>query len=524
LTLNLGLRWEWDQQAINLLHDISVQNVAQGIWTGPTNVTEIPALPQQLHQFEPNFGFAYTPKIAQRFFGDGKTVIRGGYRIAYDPSFYNIFLNVATSAPVVNLGSFNNQALISNPIASAVDSAYFSQIPEGGNPGSRNQTRVSSDFHQPMVQQWSFGFERQIAGRMGFESRYVGNHATGQFETIDGNPLLTSIPSQDIPSGVTPCTTAGAAGLGRPDCNFGNLRVRNNGAFSRYNGWQNQLTVRDYHNLTATVGYTFSKTIDSVSEIFAATGGGISNPAPENPFDPTVREKGLSAQNFPHIFNVTWVYSIPFLRDQQGLIGHIFGGWQWAGDYEFQSGTPVGLFQNVTNPACDVSWNNAFVGTDSCRPIISNASAPINTVGRYTSASSLVDNSTGLPTTPGAVHWLVNNAFADAAVCNGDPFACTVGRNTIVGMARNNMDLSMQKNFKVTERFTFQARIDALNALNYQYRGAPGVNVNSRNVNGVSGNTLAPGSFMDNLLNSNSSPGASGTSVRALILSGHIYF
>ena len=50
LTLNIGLRWEWDQQAINLLHDISVKNVASGFWAAglPASVTEIPKIPETL--------------------------------------------------------------------------------------------------------------------------------------------------------------------------------------------------------------------------------------------------------------------------------------------------------------------------------------------------------------------------------------------------------------------------------------------------------------------------------------------
>src|SRR6266446_4352874 len=87
LTLNLGLRWEWDKQAINLLHDITVQNVAKGFWAAglPTNVTEIPHIPEDFNNYGPNFGFAWTPRILKKLIGEDKTVIRGGYRVAYDP-------------------------------------------------------------------------------------------------------------------------------------------------------------------------------------------------------------------------------------------------------------------------------------------------------------------------------------------------------------------------------------------------------------------------------------------------------
>src|SRR5882672_8633030 len=173
LTLNIGLRWEWDQQAINLLHDISVQNVANGFWAAglPTNVTEIPHIPEALHNFGPNFGFAWTPRIMKKLVGQDKTVIRGGYRVAYDPAYYNIFLNVATVAPVVNAGTLFNVGVPANATGTAVQAAYFGQIPRGGNPGARSQTRVSPDFHNPYVEQWSLGVERSVTSRISFEVR-----------------------------------------------------------------------------------------------------------------------------------------------------------------------------------------------------------------------------------------------------------------------------------------------------------------------------------------------------------------
>ena len=80
LTLNIGLRWEWDQQAINILHDISVQNVANGFWAAglSPNITEIPHIPEDLNNFGPNLGFAWTPSVLHKLTGNNQTVIRGG--------------------------------------------------------------------------------------------------------------------------------------------------------------------------------------------------------------------------------------------------------------------------------------------------------------------------------------------------------------------------------------------------------------------------------------------------------------
>src|SRR5260370_2918757 len=106
LTLNLGIRWEWDQQAINLLNNLTVarETGTTPFWnnTLPLAQRTVAHIPEDLNNWAPNFGFAWTPRVWQGLFGHDSTVFRGGYRIAYDPSFYNMFLNVATAAPTVN--------------------------------------------------------------------------------------------------------------------------------------------------------------------------------------------------------------------------------------------------------------------------------------------------------------------------------------------------------------------------------------------------------------------------------------
>ena len=536
LTLNLGLRWEWDQQAMNLLHDISVQNVADGFWAAglPTSVTEIPHIKEDLNNFGPNIGFAWTPRIVKWLFGDGKTVIRGGYRVAYDPSYYNIFLNVATSAPVVNAGTINNVGVPANATGTAVQAAYLNLIPLGGNPGARSQTRVSPDFHNPYVEQWSLGVERTINSRISFESRYVGNHGVGNFQTVNANPLIFTCSGpvnsgytgdtctgtasglavqapQLIPTGVTPCTPSGATAgsgsttsRGRPDCNFTLVRTRNNGAWSIYHGLQNELKIRAFHGLTGDFAYTFSKALDNTSEIFSSTGGN-STPIAVNPFDPNRTERGISAESYPHVFTTYLVYELPWKSSQQGFVGRMLGGWQISGTHRYQSGVAVTPVQNTNNgdPYCDLTFNNNFIGAtlDSCRPILSNPNAPFNTAGRYLNATQLINVSTCQSTAPGVVgssfcplitpadvHFIVNNTFAVNALCGGNPFACTVGRNVTRAQPRNQVDLSLQKSFKLHERLGLTLRGDALNVFNYQFMGpggVPGLNINNKNAAGV---------------------------------------
>ena len=549
LTLNIGLRWEWDQQAINILHDLTVKNVAAGFWAAglSPNVTEIPHIPEDFNNFGPNLGFAWTPRIWQKLTGQEKTVVRGGYRIAYDPAYYNIFLNIATSAPVVNAGTITNVGLPSTLTGQGVQSAFLGLIPTGQNPGSRNQTRVSPDFVNPYVEQWSLGIERQLSSRISFETRYVGNHGVGNFQTINGNPLICSTftgttctaglavqaPSL-IPAGVTPCSptdaaaAAGTAARGRVNCNFTNLRIRNNGAWSKYNGLQTEFKMRSYHGLTANVAYTWSKATDNVSEIFASTGG-VTTPIAQNPFDPNTRERGVAAQSYPHVVSTYWIYELPWMKSQQGFFGRVLGGWQLSGTHRFQSGVPITPNQNTNNgdPYCDAAFNNSLIGTDSCRPLLSNANAPFNTSGRYISATQLINVSTCQSTalagtaacpliSPTDVHFIVNNTFAINALCGGDPFACSISRNVYRAQPRNQLDLAVSKSFKLTERVGLQLRADLFNALNYQFLGTPGLNVNNRNINGVNTAGAAPGTFGETWAN--------GGSQRFMILNAHVNF
>jgi outer membrane receptor protein involved in Fe transport len=527
-TLDYGIRWEWDQQAINMLRDITLRNVANGFWSpsAPASVTTLPEIPQDLNNWGPSVGFAYTPHFWTRLFGQDKTVIRGGYRIAYDPAFYNIFLNVATSAPVVNLGSISNAGVPAAGTGEAVQSAFFGSIPRGANPGFRAQTRVSNDFHNPYTQQWSFGIERQVSSKIAFETRYAGNHTVGNFQTINGNPQIGTLPASVVPAGIAPCSTPGApgnnnnTGLGRENCDFGDLRVRTNGAFSIYHGLQNELKIRDFHHFTANVAYTWSKAIDNVSEIFVSNGG-VSTPIAQNPFDPTDAERGVAAQSFPHVVSLYWVYDFPWRSSQQGFVGKLAGGWQWSGTFRYQTGAPITPFQSVANAACDTSFNTVFIGADSCRPILANPGAPFDQVGRFTNPTTLINVSTGQPTTPNDVHFIVNNAAADAALCGGDPFACTVSRNIYRSMPRDQLDLTMKKSFKVSERVTTELRADLFNALNYMYTGTPGLNVNNRSLSGVLNNKPAPGSFGNGAFNSSTTPTAGR---RFLQLGAHVTF
>jgi hypothetical protein len=495
LTVNLGMRWDWYQQAINLLHQKSVaqQSGSLPLWTAslPLSQTTVPSVPEALHNFAPVVGFAWTPQIA----GDKKTVFRGGFRIAYDPAFYNMFLNVATSAPSVNFASlgpiFTGGASTGLPSSNFYGTQvipFLEPLAAGGNPGFANQTHAAQNFHNPYSEQWNFGIQRSINSRIVAEVRYVGNHGVGLFQELNGNPALGPLIGSGfqnvIPRGLTPCAASGSPGFGAgyANCNFTNVITYANTASSNYHGLQSELRIGGWRGLSATASYTYSKAIDNASEVFSTVAGGSTLSFAQNPFQTSGPERANSGTDFPHVAGVTIVYDLPFYKGQHGLAGHLFGGWQVNTTYRYTSGQPYTTVQRIVGASlCDPT--GVFGGTfDACRPILGNASAPVATAGQFTctgttaSTCTLSDFVTGAPTTMSAVHWVLNDP--NAAIYYGTPFA-GAGRDTLRGQPISTANLAFFKNIKVTERVTAQFQAQAFDVMNVQFRGVPNPDLNS---------------------------------------------
>lgn len=519
LTLNLGLRWDFYQQASNLLHDESVaqQTGANPLWstTLPLSLTTVPKLPNHYHNFGPVVGFAYTPHILPSLFGADKTVIRGGFRIAYDFAYYNLATNVEGSSPFTNLATIPNAAgtgeaglpNVSTLDGSAIAAALFPLAPKE-NPGSATETQFGSNFRNPYSEQWNLGIQRQITGKMAAEVRYVGNHDLANFQETNGNPDLAPLISNGfgsvIPSGLTPCTNASAPGFGYANCNYSRVIQYTNTGYSIYHGLQSQFRLQNWHGFTGEASYTFSKTIDNASEAFSATSGlGTVFDLAQSPFDISKAERGLSSYDYPNVFSLLWVYDFPFQASQKGFLGHMMGGWEINGTYRYTSGQPWTVLQNSGQGLCDPA-NFTGGSYDACRPFVGNASLPVTSVGQYcdgtlTICPAATAGSTALPAgtlvsvnagcigsggqtgqcavTPiTAAHFIINNIEAEHIY--GTPYS-PLGRDTQRGQPISTVNMAIFKNTRISERVTFQFQAEAFNLFNHQWLGIPNVDANN---------------------------------------------
>jgi len=571
LTLNLGVRWEFAQQGINLLaaQTVSRQLGPTPFWSTalPLSVTTLPQVPNRYEHFAPNLGFAWTPHMFEGLLGHDKTVIRGGIRLAYDPEFYNIFLNVATAAPAVNAGSFACAAPC--PIGATggeVKGLLTSFIPTGGNPGSRNNTRVTNNFTNPYSEEYSLGIQREITSKLAAEVRYLGTHTVHEFQTVNGNPLLSGIIAGGfgpagpfpnvIPAGVTECATPGTPGFaaGYANCNFTKLRLRENGVSAHYNSLQSQLKFQNWHGFTAVAAYTFSKNEDNASEIYSSIGA-AAVAGPQDPFCTSVCERGLSALDYPNVFSLAWQYDVPLGKGQTGMLGRLLGGWALGGTYKYSSGqlwTPVEV---AGNGACNDGFNGSFFGVSSCRPFMGNPAAsvanvglicngiaasgttpaecPSNTTGGVLAFGTMISNfdpckgSTGpiCPVTainPSTVHWILNDNAS--AKFFGTPFG-NVRRNPGVrGQAVNTININLIKNNRVSEKVNLKLEGNIYNLFNKQFLGVPAAIIadgagvfGTNNLNDSGGVSPDTGTGSANGI-------GNGLAQRRLVLGAHIIF
>ena len=422
LTLNLGARYEISTTPFNpIIEQVREResNAGTAIFNTafPLEFRTTNKLPIDKNNVAPRVGFAWSPNF--NFLGDrfreGRTVVRGGFGIAYDPPYFNIVLNTVTAAPFAGAGSIRQTP-------GAAGSVNFPFLPQttaalnstpgtnGGDPRLFNQTRVDPAFYNPYTMSYNFGVQQELFRRSVLEVRYVGSRIVGQFQTINGNPTIRflNIAGQQLrgdpgafTGGRLPGTCADATciaptaangfhsrtadatgsritGSGRVDPNFGNVRTRINGASSTYNGLQVRFDTRFTNDLVLNANYTWSRTIDNASEIFSSFGSGQTVAQSQNPFDYNNGERGLSAFHQKHNFTANFLYELPLMKDQRGAAGKILGGWQLGGLVRVGSGrpyTPTNFFS-----AYDPSWENTFVGSGALRPFNGNPNAPVGTI------------------------------------------------------------------------------------------------------------------------------------------------
>jgi outer membrane receptor protein involved in Fe transport len=407
LTLNLGIRYEYDTNPVTLTHDI-YQVVNPPLGTGYSPITHVFANNPNTKNWDPRFGIAYDP------FKDHKTSIRGGFGIFHDPVLPRTYVGcLATHDPEVTVQITNplfpNPFL--NPTAPPVpsDSACYDY-----------QTNVA-----PYLMEWNVSLQREVLKDTILTVAYVGSGGVHLFVQRDLNP-----PAATIEDGVyhfASVVNGKTVSNPRLNPNFGPLANFVADGNSNYNSLQVNLSHRFTHNFQVQAAYTWSHSLDVSSGTYANE----SNGGAENPYNLNY-DYGPSNFDIRHSLVVNGVYALPFHGNR------FVDGWQISGVVTAHTGTPF----------------SPFVGYDVAGLGGNNIDQRPNLNPGYT-ANNIV---TGNPN-----QWFKPAAFSvPAAGTLGN-----VGRDVLRNPGLFDADLSAIKDTKLSEQFRLQFRAELFNILNH---------------------------------------------------------
>jgi hypothetical protein len=435
-TLTLGLRYENFGQPAN-----SAFQFPAFAGFDPENFLTPNKVNRDDNNFGPIIGFAWAPNFSSglrgAMFGEDKTVIRGGYQISYDTFFNNMLSNIAADSP--NVVSTTTVGGAGRGLTGFFPNA-IPTTPRTVTPLDSQTSVFDPNIRNPYLQRYSLGIQRDLPWNMLVDVSYVGSLGRKLFISEDLNPFVAAPNIRRFP-------------------NLGIRRIRANGANSSYNSLQMRLDKGFSRGFQVNASYTYSKLIDNISEIFATDSSNTSLASVPVFQGGLALDRAVSDYDRRHRFAVGYFWELPGPRS--GILGHVIGGWQTSGIVELQSGAPFTILNGLDRNADGVSGGD--------RPDVGNPNAPRNTraviVPLATCSTGFRNPDTNACVTPNDVYVVQGLGF---------PNERTLGRNTERSGPVENVNMTLFKVFRLTERFSLEYRAEFFNVFNHpQVTGVP---------------------------------------------------
>jgi len=416
------------------------------------------------NNFAPRVGFAWDPTH------QGKMAIRAGYGIFYDqilgsvvsesrnvfptfipidfaPSFLgfdpDILINPAfigrvnaqgkTQFLIVGKNTLNQFGGQPGDLRAGIG-ALFVQSINGFNAGNGLAfTLPTKNLRTPYAQHYSISVEKELWSNYVLSASYVGTRGTKLMKFLTPN-LGPAAVTFEIPDASGRISFASQSPKGaRPDSRLGSYTVFDSSGNSSYNSLQVTLNRRFSNYLQFTTSYTYSHTIDDVSDVFDTTGAFS---LPQNSFN-LKGEKASSSFDIRHIFTASGVYDL-----SRGSENRFWGGWQLSGILTLQSGQPF-----TVNSSIDVNEDG-------------NLTDRLNTLNGL----SINDNGrTAISVTGSSLVSLLAPRGQDGAI----------GRNTFRARGLANLDLALIKRITIDDKRKLEFRTEIFNVFNRTDFGVP---------------------------------------------------
>lgn len=454
LTLNLGLRWEWNQPWYEV-HNLQANF---GEFSGTEYLAGASSCPYSNcralyngydRDFEPRIGLAWSPTFLRR------SVIRAAYtissflegtgtnlRLPLNPPFQTEFETIYnTGTGLYFPGSNTDQGL--------------SILTSPSNPLSGSTIRLWDPNVRPdTVQQWNFSVEHQLPGDMLASLGYVGQHGTHLMVPMPY--FQRELPGENgcPPTAISPCGSPYLAG--NPSVYDVISQISGTASIGNqsYNALQASLTKHMSKGLEVQVSYTYSKTMTNAIGYYGEGGQAASNSAYWQDLYNMTAEWGPSYFDATHTFVASYVYQMPFGRGKRyggnwnPVMRGFLGDWQLSGIISAHTGFPI----TIEGP--DES------GTKS-RGARADCLGPVTYTHQVGESSSTT--------------WFDTSAFGIPAV--GTFGNCANG--TVRGPGLSHWDMGVQKEFPVTESKHLEFRAEFINFTNTPIFDAPSRSVTS---------------------------------------------
>jgi hypothetical protein len=522
-TLNIGLRYDlfgWFRERHDALanFDFNAQNPSvpyKGalVYIGTAAHKDRNVYPANKNSIGPRINFAWSP------FSDKKTVIRGGYDIIYSNGISAAFgdQNGAISAPAYanyfTYGQVGTDHTGQRPAFILSQGAPNLPLPPLDSVKTNNNQFLGTTVgaflkgsHDPYVEQWSLYVQRQLPSDMVLSVGYVGTHGLhlfgDEFRNYNHVPTALRLQLRDHIND-TVATPAGLVSLYGPTVpqsllsvpypQYSGVTVNTNpDGFSRYNSLQAKFEKRYSKGLSLTAVYSFQKNIESANTgsiigntatpttlgrtvgraafIPGAISGGVANVGGgAGARDPDNRnlDVALSPDDIPHILNMAAVYELPFGKGKPFLAGSragraLLGGWQLTQNWNFQSGVPVtisGPQNGISNRPNLIGDPMHFSGSRSRQDQENQWFNPAAFEPSFGSNPAILTSS---DPTKFDSWWQFGNMALRSSSARAPGFW--------------NTDMSLSREFHLSEAKYFTFRWELYNALNHQNLGLPNLN------------------------------------------------